>query len=263
MGRLEGKGAVVLGAGISGNTGQAIARRFVDEGARVLVAGRNDEELGRLAGEIGAEWAHCDISRRAEVFTLAAIARESLGGVDIGVNATGWGLLKPFLQTTEEELRIMTALQFIGPCFFFQAIIGAMDAGGSLIQISAATDTVMLDDHAAYMGAKAATDQVLRCVAKEFGSRGIRANAISPGLADRPMTTQAEHTPGLYEAFLPAYPLGRIGESEDIAAAAAWLASDECVMTGQTLQVNGGRALRHDANWEDVTAAVMALTAAT
>jgi 2-hydroxycyclohexanecarboxyl-CoA dehydrogenase len=258
MGRLQGKGAVVLGAAGAGNMGQVIARRFVQEGAKVMVAGRKDVELARFADEIGGEWAHCDITRRDEVFALAESAKAKLGAVEIGVNATGWGLLKPFLENTQEELEAMTALQFIGPFTFFQAMIGVMDQGGSLIQISSATATIMLNDHAAYMGAKAGTDHVIRCVANEFGAKGIRANSISPGLTDTPMTAGAKETPGVYEAFVSAYPLGRIGTSDDIAAAAVWLASDECFMTGQNLQVNGGLTLRRNPTRDEITASVMA-----
>jgi len=258
MGRLSGKGAVVLGAAGRDNMGQVIARRFADEGAKVMVAGRHQDELARFAGEIGGEWALCDITKRDQVFALADAAKAKLGGVHIGVNATGWGLLKPFLETTEDELRQMSDLQFIGPFFFLQAMIGAMDAGGSLIQISSATATIMLNDHAAYMGAKAGTDHVVRCAANEFGARGIRVNSISPGLTDTPMTAGAKSTPGLFDAFVGCYPLGRIGTSEDIAAAAAWLASDECFMTGQNLQVNGGLTLRRNPTRDEITAAVMA-----
>ena len=256
-GLLKGKGAVVLGAAGAGNMGQTIARRFTTEGAAVLVAGRHDDELARFASEIGACWAHCDITRRDEVFSLAETANAKLGRVDIGVNATGWGLLRPFLDNTEAELKAMSDLQFIGPFFFFQAMIGVMTMGGSLIQISSATATIMLNDHAAYMGAKAGTDHVIRCVANEFGHRGIRANSISPGLTDTPMTAGAKQTPGVFEAFVPSYPLGRIGTADDIAAAAVWLASDECFMTGQNLQVNGGLTLRRNPTREEITASVI------
>jgi NAD(P)-dependent dehydrogenase (short-subunit alcohol dehydrogenase family) len=261
MKRLEGKGAVVLGAAGAGNMGQVIARRFAEEGARVMVAGRKDDELARFAAEIGGEWAHCDITSRAEVFALAEAAKRKLGGAHIGVNATGWGFLKPFLENTQEELEQITALQFIGPFYFFQAMVGVMEDGGSLMQISSATATIMLNDHAAYMGTKAGIDHVLRCVANEFGARGIRANSISPGLTDTPMTAGAKATPGVYEAFVPCYPLGRIGTSEDVAAAAVFLASDECFMTGQNLQVNGGLTLRRNPSRTEINASVAAAMA--
>ncbi|MEO8811987.1 MAG: SDR family oxidoreductase [Caulobacteraceae bacterium] len=261
-GRLDGKCAVVLGAAGAGNMGQVIARRFAAEGARVMVAGRHDAALEAFAREIGGHWAHCDITRREEVFALASGAKAAMGGVTIGVNATGWGLLKPFLDNTEEELRTMTELQFIGPFWFLQSMIGAMDGGGSLIQISSATATIMLGDHAAYMGTKAGTDHVVRCAANEFGARGIRVNSISPGLTDTPMTAGAKATPGLFDAFVAGYPLGRIGTSEDIANAAVWLAGDECFMTGQNLQVNGGLTLRRNPTHEEVGAAVAKAMAA-
>lgn len=262
MGRLEGKGAVVLGAAGRDNMGQVIARRFAAEGAKVLVAGRKEDELARFAGEIGGHWAACDITKRDDVFALAETAKARLGGVQIGVNATGWGFLKPFLENTEDELKAMSDLQFVGPIFFLQAMIGAMTDGGSLIQISSATATIMLNDHAAYMGTKAGTDHVVRCVANEFGARGIRANSISPGLTDTPMTAGAKQTPGVFAAFASAYPLGRVGTSDDIAAAAVWLASDECFMTGQNLQVNGGLTLRRNPTGDEITASVMAAMAA-
>ncbi|HXC39103.1 MAG TPA: SDR family oxidoreductase [Burkholderiales bacterium] len=260
MARLENKTAVILGAAGRGNMAQVIARRFKREGAQVLVAGRHREELEKLAGELGGHAAICDITRRDEVFALAGTARERLGHVDIAINATGWGLLKPFDLTTEDELRKMTDLQFIGPFFFFQAMLAVMGRGGSLIQISSATASIMLNDHAAYMGTKAGIDHVIRCVANEYGERGIRANSISPGLTETPMTAGAKALPGLWDVYLKSYPLGRIGTSEDVADAAVWLASDECFMSGQNLQINGGLTLRGNPSRDQIDAAVLAAT---
>jgi len=267
MGRLAGKTAVVLGASSAGNMGQHIARRFLAEGARVLVAGRKAEVLADFAQETGCEWAACDLTDEASVDALAQAASDKLGGIDIAVNATGWGLLKPFLDVTRNELEAMTALQFIGPHQFFQAMIRKMarslgGRGGSIIQISSATAQIMLNDHAAYMGTKAGTDHVIRCVANEFGKDGIRANSISPGLTDTPMTSEAKQVPGLFDAFLAGYPLGRIGTSDDIAAAAVFLASDECFMTGENLQVNGGLTLRRNPSADEIQASVIKTTGA-
>ncbi|MCY1266810.1 4-formylbenzenesulfonate dehydrogenase TsaC1/TsaC2 [compost metagenome] len=246
MSRLQGKRAVIIGAAGRDNMGQAIVRRFIQEGATVMVAGRNGEELQSFAERHGGYAQVCDITSAADCRALADAAATALGGVDIALNCTGWGLLKPFELTTEEELRKMTDLQFIGPFLFFQAILPTVAEGGSLIQISSATATIMLEDHAAYMGTKAGFDHVMRCLANEYGSRGIRANSISPGLTETPMTAGAKAVPGIFELYRSCYPLGRIGQPQDIAAAAVWLASDECFMTGQNLQVNGGLTLRRN-----------------
>jgi len=242
----------VLGAAGRDNMGQAIARRMRAEGAQVLVAGRRADELRRLAAEIGGYAVCCDITKPEEVAALALAAVEAMGSVTTAVNAVGWGLLKPFLETTGEELAQMTALQFIGPFQFFQAMVKVMTSGGSIIQISSATATIMLNHHAAYMGTKAGTDHVIRCIANEFGKKGILANSISPGLTDTPMTAEAKTVPGLFDSFLKSYPLGRIGTKDDIAAAAVWLASDECYMSGENLQVNGGLTLRRNPTAEEM-----------
>ena len=262
MSRLAGKHAIVLGAAGHGNMGQVIARRFLAEGARVLVAGRKAEGLNAFAAETGAAWALCDITVRAEVEALIAEAAARLGGVDIAVNATGWGLVKRFDQTTEEELDRVLALQIKGPFFFLQALAPAMkDRGGAIIQISSATATVMLNHHAAYMCSKAGADHLIRCFAYEHGRFGIRANSISPGFTKTPMTEVAANTPGMEEAFAREYPLGRVGTSEDIAEAAVFLASDGCFMTGQNLQVNGGLTLRRNPTQAEINASVAAAQA--
>lgn len=258
--KLRGKTAVIVGAAGPGNMGQHIARRFAQEGAQVVVAGRHEPDLQALAREIDGLAARCDITDRADLQALAAAALEWTGRLDIALNATGWGLLKPFLETTDDDLDRMMDLQFKGPFQWMQTSLEAMlqaGHGGSIIQISSATATIMLNDHAAYMGTKAGVDHVIRCVANEFGAQGIRANSISPGLTATPMTAAAQQTPGLFDAFTPCYPLGRVGTSDDIAEAAVWLASDGCFMTGQNLQVNGGLTLRRNPSREEIQASVV------
>lgn len=260
MAKLEGKRALILGAAGANNMAQTIARRFAAEGAQVMVAGRKRDELERFAADIGGHAQVCDITSKADCEALAEAACARMGGIDIALNGTGWGLLKPFELTTEEELRLLTDLQFIGPFYFFQAVVARMQQGGSLIQISSATATIMLDDHAAYMGTKAGFDHVMRCIANQYGSKGIRANSISPGLTASPMTASARAVPGIFETYQACYPLGRVGTQDDIAAAAVFLASDECFMTGQNLQVNGGLTLRRNPTSAELDAAAIAAT---
>lgn len=259
--RLTGKRALIVGASTKDNMGQCIARRFMDEGAQVLVAGRKKDVLAEFAQETSCHWASCDLTDQESIESLCETSVEAMGGIDIAINSTGWGLLKPFLETTHEELMDLTMLQYVGPFHFYQAVLRRMarssgGRGGSIIQISSATATIMLNDHAAYMGTKAGADHVIRCIAHEFGAEGVRANTISPGLTDTPMTAERKQVPGVFEAFLPGYPLGRIGTSEDIAAAAVFLASDECFMTGENLQVNGGLTLRRNPMKTEIEASI-------
>jgi NAD(P)-dependent dehydrogenase (short-subunit alcohol dehydrogenase family) len=228
MGRLDGKTAVILGAAGRDNMAQCVARRFSREGAQIMLAGRHLDELRRFAAEIGGWAASCDITNAADLEDLATRALEKLGSVSIAINATGLRLPTRYLTATRADLEKVTAVQFIGPYQFFQSMINVMTNGGSLIQISSAAAAIMLNDYSAYMGTKAGFDHVIRCIANEFGDRGIRANSISPG------------------------------SSEEVAAAAVWLASDECFLTGQNLQINGGLTLRGNPTPDAIGAAIAA-----
>lgn len=257
MGRLAGKVISVVGAAGRGNMGQVIARRFAREGATVVVSGRHREPLAELAAEIGGTWSECDFTDRASIDAMLDGVVEEHGRLDVAVNATGWGLLKPLCETTDEDLDYIVDLQFKGPFYWLQKLVKVMQpTGGSIIQISSATAKIMLENHAAYMGTKAGIDHIVRTVANEFGQFGIRANTLSPGLTESPMTAEAMQSPGLVEAFRKCYPLGRIGSSDDIAAAAVFVASDECFMTGENLQINGGLCLRRNPSAQELAEAV-------
>jgi NAD(P)-dependent dehydrogenase (short-subunit alcohol dehydrogenase family) len=192
------------------------------------------------------------------VTALSAFAAEAYGKVDIAMNCTGWGLMAKLLDTTEEQLDQLTALQFKGTYFFLQEFVGRMAArgGGSIINVSSASVHALLFNHAAYIATKAAGEALVRCFANEFGSKGVRVNAIAPGLTETPMTEREVKMPGLEAAFIKEYPLGRIGTTNDIADAALWLAGAECFMTGQVLQINGGLTLRRNPTPKDINASL-------
>lgn len=255
-GRLEGRVAIVLGAGGEGNMGQAIARRFAGEGAKVVVSGRNAAGLAALAQAIGGAGLPCDIRSRASLEALAAGALETFGRLDIAVDCTGRNFAMPFLDTTGEQLSDLFELQFKGPFQFLQVMVEAMTQGGSIIRISSAASTILLDDYAAYRGTKAAMDQVARSVADEFGVRGIRVNSISPGAVRTPMTEAVWDFPGVVAAFENTSPLGRTATVDEIAAAALFLAGDDCFMTGENLHVSGGLMLRSNPSRAQILAAM-------
>jgi NAD(P)-dependent dehydrogenase (short-subunit alcohol dehydrogenase family) len=260
MGRINGKVAVVLGAAGEGNMGQVIARRFAGEGARVVVAGRREESLRGLAAELGGDHCVCDVTRSADLAVLARFAKDRFGSLDIAVNCTGWAPMTKLLEVKEEELDKLCALQFKGVYFFLQSMVAQMadGAGGSIIQMSSASAYALLYNHAAYIATKSAGDALVRCFANEFGAKGIRINSIAPGLTGSPMTAHEMALPGLEEAFVKEYPLGRIGTAQDIANAALWLAGEESFITGQVLQINGGLTLRRNPTPREINASLKA-----
>jgi len=234
MPQLNAKTAVVIGAASSGNMAQVIAKRFAGEGAKVLVSGRNEEELAAFSSQIGGVYALCDMTDHDQVKQLAEQAQSQLGSVDIAVNATGWGLSKPLLDVEDQELDRMVDLQFKGVHYFLAEFVRAMMAnstpGGSLINISSATTQALINNYAAYIGTKAGSEALVRCVANDYGEHGIRANSISP--------------------------LARLNTADDIAAAAVWLASDQAFVSGQNIQVNGGLTLRGNPQATDIQKAI-------
>ncbi len=262
MGQLEGKRAVIIGASLEGNMGQVMARRFRKEGATVLVASRKAEASAAFAESIGGYSTPCDITQRDDVFALAEFAKQKMGGIDIAVNSTGLALGGPFLEFPERDLDTLIALQFKGAFFFLQAMVGAMlekpETGGSIIQISSAVahrSTTVDLGFDAYMGTKAGIDHVVRAVANRFGRQGIRVNSIAAGHTDTPMhhdNYQGDIPDWMKAAFADATPMGRYGTCEDVAAGAVWLACDECFMTGEALQINGGLTLRRNPLQDDL-----------
>jgi NAD(P)-dependent dehydrogenase (short-subunit alcohol dehydrogenase family) len=242
--QLRGKAALVLGAASPNNMGQAIAARFRDEGASVMVAGRNTAELERFAARVGASFHSCDITNEVQLEELADATVETFGTLDIAVNATGLNQVNSFLEVSPAELRRVIDVQLVGTFLFMQAILRRMSDNGSIIQISSVSASALLPNHAAYMATKAAGDVLVRALAVEFGARGIKVNSISPGATeDTPMAAKALSDAEFKERVRRAVPLGRLGTAADIAEAAVWLASSKSFVTGEVLQINGGRAI--------------------
>lgn len=244
MGLLDGRVALILGASTANNMGQAIAARFAAEGAAVVVSGRDPAELARHAALIGAAWKICDVTSQSDLDSLVAFTLTRFGVLHIAVNAAGLNHVRPFLDVPLDELRRVTEVQFIGAFLFMQAVLRRIADGGSVIQISSVSASALLPNHAAYMATKAAADVLVRALACEFGPRGVRVNSIAPGATeDTPMAAAVLADPATKERVRRGIPLGRLGTASDVAEAALWLASDRSFVTGEVLQVNGGRAI--------------------
>lgn len=244
MSDLKGKTAIIIGVS-QANIGRAIAQRFAELGAQVIIAGRNEAHVAQQGRELGVVARRCDITVEQDLDDLVRFAADNHGRVDVAVNAVGMNLVRPFLEVTRADLDAVLQTQFTGTFFFLQAMIRAMEnSGGSIIQISSVTSQVLLPDHAVYMASKAAGDMLVRSAAFDFGHRNIRINSLSPSATlDAPMAAGILQDRVVREEIRSMIPLGRFGTTRDVADAAAWLAGDHCFMTGENLQINGGVAI--------------------
>ncbi|MFN8621855.1 MAG: glucose 1-dehydrogenase [Chloroflexota bacterium] len=246
MGRLQDRVALVTGAG--SGIGEAIARRFGTEGAVVVATDRHAETAERTAAAIreagGRAEAHAlDIAEEGSASTLVAEVAPRLGTIDVLVNNAGVGSdLAPLdvdLATWERMLRVNLTGHFL--CI--QAVLPGMLAQrrGSIVSISSVNGITGLGEEG-YSAAKAGLVNLAQNIAIRFGGQGVRSNVIAPGTIRTPIWAERlAERPSAFDALKGWYPLERIGEPADIAAAALFLASDESAwITGVVLPVDGG-----------------------
>lgn len=242
--RFSDKVAIVIGVSNENSIGGAVAGRLIQEGANVIITARTAEKVDAVASKIGAVGEVCEIADERQVSELADKAIERYGRLDVAVNCAGLALMGYIESTSEEVLREAVDVHLIGPFFFIKQMARVMENGGAIATMSSVTATLTFENHAAYMAAKAGTDHLVRTAAVEYGRRNIRVNSVSPGFTDTPMTNALLALAGFRDAFEKEIPLGRLSTIEDVAAATAWVCSDEAYMTGQNLQINGGLSLR-------------------
>ena len=241
--RLTGKVAVITG-GASG-IGREIARRYVEEGARVALGDRNRELLVGAEQEFGAGCvtAVMDVTVEREVEELVALAASSFGRLDIGVNCAGLGAFAPVWEMEERSWDLVVDVCLKGVFLSIKHEARRMMAeghGGAIVNIASINARQPAEGLSAYCAAKAGVEMLTRCAAMELGPHGIRVTGIGPGLIDTPLTSFQRDNPAVREEFLANIPLGRVGTPRDVAGAAVFLASDEADwISGDTLFVDG------------------------
>ncbi len=262
MGALEGKVAVIAGA--SSGFGEALAQRFRKEGAQVVVAARRLSMLQQLAGPLEALAVQCDITQSESVENLAQATLARFGRIDIAVNSAGFEEQVALRDLGPDKLEPMLAVQFTGAVYFLRHMANAMEksGGGSIINISSVTATLVPEMYAAYAGAKAGINHVVRIAAAEYGRNNVRVNTVSPSIIETPMTAQLMSVPAVRAAFCDETPLGYLAEIEEVANTVTFLVSDQArYITGQTILVDGGISLRRLPTQEDVMRHVRAESA--
>ncbi len=254
MERLGGKRAIVTGAGAG--IGRAIAIRLSAEGARVALADLDEGAAEGVAGEIRGAGGEAlirrtDVTEAGEVEALVRGAVEEWGGLDVMVNNAGVGVAATAEGTTEEDWDRLMGVNLKGTFFGIKYAVPAMRAsgGGSIVNMSSIAALVGLADRAAYCAAKGGILALTRAAAVDHVSEGIRVNCIAPGTVDTPWVdriTSGYDDPDEARARMEArQPHGRLVAPEEIAAMAAYLASDEsasCV--GACMVVDGGMTAR-------------------
>lgn len=247
--RLKDKVAVVTGA--ASGFGEGMARRFAEEGARVVVADLNAKGAERVAGEIGkaAIWTQTDVSQRSEFDEMVAAALKAFGRIDVMVNNAGYTHRNgDMLKVDEATFDLIATVNMKAIYYAALAVVPIMEKqGGGVILTTASTAGLRPRPGLTwYNASKGWAITATKSMAVELAPRNIRVNCLCPVAGETGMLTRfmGEDTPELRAKFRASIPLGRLSTPLDIANAALWLASDEAAfITGVALEVDGGRCI--------------------
>jgi len=247
--KLAGKVAVVTGA--SKGIGAAIAKQMADEGASVVVNYASskdgaDRVVAQINGTGGKAVAvHANVAKKSDIERLFAETKKAFGRLDVLVNNAGIYEFAPLAEVTAEHFHKLFDLNVLGLILTTQEAAKHFGAdGGSIVNISSVVSTFAPPNTSVYSATKTAVDAVTKSLAKELAARKIRVNSINPGMVETEGTTSAGIT-GAESDFrkqtVSQTPLGRIGQPQDIAPAAVFLASaDSAWITGEALYISGG-----------------------
>jgi NAD(P)-dependent dehydrogenase (short-subunit alcohol dehydrogenase family) len=245
MARLKNKTAVITG-GTTG-IGFETARQFIQEGARVIITGQNEERLSSAISELGenAIAVHADVRSLGDLDTLATRVKEEFGGLDILFANAGIGSFAPLEAIDEDFYDNQFDINVKGVFFTVQKLLGVLNEGASVILNASAVNEKGMAMGSVYFATKAAVRSFARTLAAELGGRKIRVNTVSPGLVptnfQSKMGLPQEALDGFAQLVTQVAPLGRVGKPEEIAPAVVFLASNESsYMTAADLVVDGG-----------------------
>ena len=228
----------ILITGATGGIGSATARLLHERGFPLFLSGRREDALNALGEELNAPVAVADVTDEPSVATLF----ERAGPVRGVIHAVGSILLKPAHLTSLDEFRRTIDLNLTSAFLMVKYGVKTMQAnGGSVVLFSTVATGIGLANHEAIAAAKGGIDGLVISAAATYAGKGIRVNAVAPGLTDTPLAARITGNDAARTASIAMHPLGRIGTPADIASAAAWLVDPaQSWVTGQILRVDGG-----------------------
>lgn len=252
---------VVLVTGGAQGIGFACARRFYEDGYRVVIADTADKEGARALSDFVTDparaiFVHCDIADKLAVHNLIAESLSAFGRIDVLINNAGIALPGGILDLSEDDFDRVLAVNLRGAFLVSRAVIKYMvgeineredrsrltDRPYSIINMSSINEEVAIPDYLAYTVSKGGMRQMTRAMALELAGYGIRVNAIGPGSIKTNMLAGVAGDKSAQDKILMRTPLGRIGQPDEIAGVAAFLASEDAsYITGQTIYADGGR----------------------
>lgn len=240
-------GRIVVVAGAGGGLGTAICRMLGERGANLVLFDNDESRLQAFVDSVDfpLRCLVADITTETDNERVLECASQEFGGVDAVVNATGLLPISPSEFLPESEFRRCLDVNVTGAWLLSRAAARRMGArGGAIVHLASVSSKVSNADYAAYAGSKAALAQIVRVLAREWASRGIRVNAVGPALTDTPLTHDYLSSPEFRKNAVAAIPLGRLGTPEDLLATVLLLCSPGgAFITGQTIYVDGGRTL--------------------
>ena len=245
MDRFEGKTALITGG--TAGIGLATAKLFVNEGARVIVTGRNPETMKAAQIELGknAIVVRSDATSLPDMDALVAKVKGTFGKLDVLFVNAGYGQWIPFEQVTEQVYDEMLNLNAKGPYFIVQKMVPLMPEGSSVVFTTSLANVKAVPALSAYGAAKAALRSMTRSLAGELSPRRIRVNAVNPGPIGETDILQKVGMPKeakeqVYIQMAESVPMKRLGRPDEIAKAVAFLAIDATFTTGAEIPVDGG-----------------------
>ena len=233
---------VVLVTGGTSGIGKTTAELFSENGARVVISGRRKELGEQIAKDIGGMFVECDVSKEEDVINMLDIVKREYGHLDIAFNNAGIGGERSLItETSSEKMHLVIDTNLKGVWFSMKYEIPLMPEGSAIVNMASVVGLIGGSAFASYVASKHAVIGLTKSAAVEFGPKKIRVNAVCPAVIKTDMTKNTYETPEKEQQNSAQYPIGRLGETIEVAETVLWLSSNKSSFVhGQSIVIDGG-----------------------